>query len=153
MILDRRLFIYAPPPLLAFALLAGAYFLESIFPEVKILHGINSGGYVWIASGITLSLSSALQFRKMGTTVNPYGTPSQLITLGAYLWTRNPMYLGLLTVLIGIAIFKGTLFFFFVPWLFFLVINEFHIPREETRLKEIFGSAYDRYRLKVRRWI
>ena len=153
MTLDRNLFIYAPPPLIAIAFLAAAAFLETIFPEIRILHGINGGGYVWMASGVALSITSALQFRKIGTTALPFGTPSQLITLGAYLWTRNPMYLGILTALIGVAIYKGTLFFFLVPWLFFLVINQIHIPYEEAKLNEIFGSAYARYLQKVRRWL
>ena len=153
MTLDRRLFVYAPPPLIAIALLVGAAMLESIFPEIRILHGINGGGYVWMASGIALSISSAVQFHKIGTTALPFGTPSQLITLGAYLWTRNPMYLGILTTLIGVAIYKGTLFFFLVPWLFFLLINQIHIPYEEAKLHETFGSAYDRYLQRVRRWL
>ena len=81
------------------------------------------------------------------------GAPSELVTLGAYLWTRNPMYLGLLTALIGFALYMGTLPFFLAPWVFFLVINGVHIPYEEAVLEKTFGSAYEHYLKRVRRWI
>jgi len=63
------------------------------------------------------------------------------------------MYLGLLTALVGCALFMGTLPFFLVPWLFFLVVNRVHIPYEETVLEKSFGPAYERYLKRVRRWI
>jgi len=153
MTFDRQLLIYLPPPVIAAGLLAAAGFIHGVLPFLEILPATPVGGLVWGASGLALAASAALQFKAIKTTVLPMGAPSELVTLGAYLWTRNPMYLGLLTALIGFALFMGTLPFFLVPWFFFLVVNRVHIPYEETVLEKTFGPAYERYLKKVRRWI
>lgn len=151
--LDHQQLIYLPPPVIAVGLLAAAGFIHGVLPFLEVLPATPIGGFVWGASGIALAASAALQFRSLKTTVLPLGTPRELVTLGAYLWTRNPMYLGLLTALIGFALSMGTLPFFLVPWIFFLVINQVHIPYEEAVLEKVFGPAYDRYLKRVRRWI
>ena len=150
---DRQLITKFPPPVIAAGLLGAAGFIHGVLPFLEVLPATLSGGLVWGASGFALALSAALQFKALKTTVLPWGAPSELVTLGAYLWTRNPMYLGLLTTLIGFALFMGTLPFFLVPWIFFLIINQVHIPYEEAVLEKTFGSAYERYRKRVRRWI
>jgi protein-S-isoprenylcysteine O-methyltransferase Ste14 len=63
------------------------------------------------------------------------------------------MYLGLFTALLGLAFYMGTLPFWLVPPAFFLIINRLHIPYEESRLTEIFGADYTRYRQRVGRWL
>lgn len=153
MTLDRSLLVHLPPPLIALGLLLAAAALETLLPSLRLLPRSPAGGLVWIGAGLTLSLASILEFLRIKTTLVPSGTPRQLITLGAYLWSRNPIYLGFLTALIGIAIHQGTLPFFLVPWLFFLTVNGIHIPYEEARLEAAFGSAFARYALKVRRWL
>ena len=151
--LDRQLLIYLPPPIIAASLLAAAGFIHGVLPFLEVLPATAVGGLVWGASGIALAASSALQFKRLKTTVLPMGSPSELVTLGAYLWSRNPMYLGLLTTLVGFAFFMGTLPFFLVPWIFFLVINRVHIPYEETILSQRFGGTYERYTRRVNRWL
>ncbi|GAB6047898.1 isoprenylcysteine carboxylmethyltransferase family protein [Methyloparacoccus murrellii] len=141
-----------PPPLVALLLIGAAYGANQVFPGLELLPA-TSGGFAWLAAGLALSASAAWQFRQLKTTVLPYGTPSQLVTLGAYLWTRNPMYLGILTALIGLAFYIGTLPFWLVPPAFFLIINRIHIPYEETRLTDIFGEDYSRYTRDVNRWL
>ena len=153
MTLDRQLMIYLPPPIIAAGLLGAAGIIHGVLPFLEVLPATPVGGLVWGASGLALAFSAALQFKALKTTVLPLGAPSELVTLGAYLWTRNPMYLGLLTALIGFALYIGTLPFFLVPWIFFLVINRVHIPYEEAVLEKTFGSAYERYLKRVRRWI
>jgi protein-S-isoprenylcysteine O-methyltransferase Ste14 len=150
---DRQLLIYLPPPVVAAALVAAAGLIHGVLPFLEVLPATPIGGLVWGASGFALAASAALQFKALKTTVLPMGAPSELVTLGAYLWTRNPMYLGLLTALIGFALFMGTLPCFLAPWIFFLVINRVHIPYEEAVLEKTFGSAYERYLKRVRRWI
>lgn len=151
--LEANIIIKIPPPGIALGLLAGAWLVHQVLPFLDILPSTPFGGLVWAASGLALSASSALQFRKLKTTVLPQGKPTELVTLGAYLWTRNPMYLGLLTALIGVALSMGTLPFFLAPWFFFLIINAIHIPYEEGVLSRKFGPAYERYIQRVRRWI
>ena len=151
--LDQQLLIYLPPPIIAASLLAAAGFIHGVLPFLEVLPATAVGGLVWGASGVALAASSVLQFKALKTSLLPMGTPSELVTLGAYLWTRNPMYLGLLTTLIGFALFMGTLPFFLVPWIFFLIVNRVHIPYEEAVLERTFGASYERYLKRVRRWI
>lgn len=143
---------YLPPPAVALLLMGAGYGLNSVWPHVEVVPA-TAGGLAWAAAGLALSASAVFQFLRAKTTALPYGTPSQLVTLGAYLWTRNPMYLGLLTALIGLAFYMGTLPFWLVPPAFFLIINRYHIPYEEARLAEVFGGDYKRYRLGVNRWL
>jgi protein-S-isoprenylcysteine O-methyltransferase Ste14 len=151
--IDQRLFIYLPPPVIALGLLGGAWLIHQVLPALEVLPSTPTGGLVWAASGIALALSAVTQFKSLQTTVLPFGTPKELVTLGAYLWTRNPMYLGMLTALIGAALIMGTLPFFLTPWLFFLILNRIHIPYEEAMLTQAFGQSYERYLKRVRRWI
>lgn len=141
-----------PPPVIALILLGTAYLVSKNPPNVQVVSP-STGGLAWLIAGAGLILSAAWQFRQFQTTVMPQGTPTQLITYGAYLWTRNPMYLGILTTLIGIAFYEGTLSYWMVPPAFFLVINGFQIPYEEEKLVAIFGKEYERYARNVRRWL
>ncbi|MFM8442631.1 MAG: methyltransferase family protein [Methylococcus sp.] len=141
-----------PPPVVALLLIGAALGLNRAYPHLELVPA-TGGGLAWLASGLALSASSAWQFWKLKTTFMPTGTPSQLVTLGAYLWTRNPMYLGLFTALLGLAFYMGTLPFWLVPPAFFLIINRLHIPYEESRMTEIFGGEYTRYQQRVGRWL
>ena len=141
-----------PPPVVALLLLGVAFGFHRVFPALEILPP-TAGGIAWLGAGLALSASAAWQFRQVKTTVLPFGTPQQLVTLGAYLWTRNPMYLGLLTALIGCAFYMGALPFWLVPAGFFLIINRLHIPYEEAKLTDVFGADYTRYQQRVNRWL
>ena len=141
-----------PPPIVALLLFGIAYGLERSSPQLELVPA-TAGGLAWLAAGLALGASAAYQFHQLKTTILPHGAPTQLVTFGAYLWTRNPMYLGLLTALIGLAFYFGTLFFWLAPPAFFLIINRYHIPYEEGRLAELFGSDYARYQQRVGRWL
>ena len=81
------------------------------------------------------------------------GMPDRLVTTGVYAWTRNPMYLGMLLALAGVALALGTL----SPWLlvlqFFVLAQCWYIPLEERKLAARFGRQYADYCRDVRRWI
>ncbi len=101
------------------------------------------------------ALSGILTFRKSGTTVDPRypEKASELVKIGIYTFSRNPMYLGMLFVLTGIALYLGALSGFFIIPLFVLYMNYFQIMPEERILQEVFGEDFGDYRQKVRRWI
>ena len=105
--------------------------------------------------GFTLALAGVLAFRKAKTTVNPTKpeTTSAVVATGIYRLTRNPMYLGMLIVLVGWAVFLGNAISFFVLPLFVLYMNRFQIGPEERVLSEHFGSEYSAYMQSVRRWL
>lgn len=95
-----------------------------------------------------------LMFRRAGTEIDPTSpTNRALVTDGPYRYTRNPMYLGLVLVTLGIAIGIGAWPMFLAPIAVFATANWVHIPFEEAKMRRQFGAAFDAYTERVRRWI
>ena len=74
-------------------------------------------------------------------------------TDGPYRFTRNPMYLGLVIVTLGIAVWVGAWPMFLAPIAIFATTNWVHIPYEEAKMRRQFGATYDGYIGRVRRWV
>ncbi len=92
-------------------------------------------------------------FQKCKTPIKPTETPAAMVTDGPYRVTRNPMYLGFVIMLLGAAVWVGTLPMFLAPAAFFLIISLVYIPREEEKMEKIFGQGYRDYKKRVRRWL
>jgi protein-S-isoprenylcysteine O-methyltransferase Ste14 len=93
-------------------------------------------------------------FRRAGTELQPTSQANQsLVTTGPYRFTRNPMYLGLVIVTFGIAIWIGAWPMFAAPIAVFTTATFVHIPFEEAKMRRQFGAAYDDYASSVRRWL
>jgi len=75
------------------------------------------------------------------------------VSSGIYAVTRNPMYVGLLLVLIALAIFLSSPWTLVGPAAYFLYIGRFQIAPEERALTALFGTEYTEYLSKVRRWL
>ena len=103
--------------------------------------------------GFFISTGSILLFRINKTTMIPFQDPSFLITNGIYKCTRNPMYLGMLFVQFGIAIYFGSISPFIIPFLFIPIMNSRIIQHEEVILEKQFGESYMIFKNSVRRWI
>src|ERR1019366_2886926 len=112
------------------------------------------GGLV-AAVGIAIAVAAFVRFRKVGTTVNPVdpSKASRLVTDGVFRVSRNPMYLGLLLLLIGWAVWLGSVSPFVVPPLFVFAITVVQIIPEEQALSRNFGEQYVSYQRSVARWI
>jgi len=110
-------------------------------------------GAVLIGLAVALGLWALCLFRRARTRVMPFSEPTVLVTSGPYRFTRNPMYLALTGVLLGTAIWLGSL----TPWLvlpaFMRIISERFIVAEEAMLERAFGRDYVHYRSAVRRWL
>jgi protein-S-isoprenylcysteine O-methyltransferase Ste14 len=141
-----------PPPVIALALVGLGLSLIPLTPAFLYFQ-ISSLGIILIAVGIATSASALFQFRLVGTTFKPTGNPTALAKEGPYCWTRNPMYLGLLTALVGFAFLVGALSMFIAPLGFFFVIDRHFIPYEETRLADQFAENYLDYLRRVPRWL
>jgi protein-S-isoprenylcysteine O-methyltransferase Ste14 len=114
---------------------------------------------LWIAGiglaalgGLVAFLSLGI-FRAARTTTVPFETPSTLVTRGPYRFTRNPMYVGLALLYLGVAGTRAEAWPVLCLPLLILYLDRVVIPAEETRLRHAFGDAYERYRARVRRWI
>ncbi len=103
--------------------------------------------------GFVLMMWAWLLFRQSGTPASPRGRASSLITSGPFRFSRNPMYLGIVTMLLGIALWLGSWPMLIAPVGFFVFMTLVRIPYEEQRLGDIFGEGYAFYRRRVRRWI
>ncbi len=111
------------------------------------------GGAVLIVGGVMLVGGPARMFSRAKTTIVPFNESSALVTSGPYRFTRNPIYVGMTSVLAGFAILFGSL----TPWLvvpmFVLLIDRVFIAREERMLQKTFSEEYEDYCCRVRRWI
>ena len=93
------------------------------------------------------------QFQRAKTTMNPFGEPHALVTTGVFRYSRHPMYLGMVLLVVGMAMLLGYVTPFLAPTLLWAVLHYRFISHEERTMSERFGEAYSRYRTRVRRWI
>lgn len=110
-------------------------------------------GLVPLALGIFMSITAARAFARAGTPVRPFAESTALVTEGLFRISRNPMYLGMITTLIGVAILLGTATPFLPVPVFFFVLWHRFVQHEERILEGSFGETYREYRRRVRRWI
>jgi protein-S-isoprenylcysteine O-methyltransferase Ste14 len=110
---------------------------------------------VLFSAGFAIALAGVLEFRRAKTTVNPL-TPEAaavIVTSGIYRLSRNPMYLGLLLVLIGWAVWLSHILPLALLPFFVLYMNRFQIEPEERALTAKFGGQFGEYARSVRRWL
>ena len=144
-----------PPPVWTLAMLLIAYGLERSFAWAATVYARSLPNAILLAvAGIALAVWGERMFAAAGTEIMP-ASPSnkRLVTGGPFRFTRNPMYLGLTLTTLGIAFYMGTLPFFAVPVLVFLLCNFVFIPFEEAKMQRQHGNPYTDYIRRVRRWI
>jgi protein-S-isoprenylcysteine O-methyltransferase Ste14 len=110
-------------------------------------------GVILILFGIIINLWTDSLFKKKQTTVKPHEMPNFFIDSGPFRLSRHPMYLGMMSILLGVAIFLGSLITFVFPIVFIIIMERNFIPMEEKNLIKKFGNRYVDYRKNVRRWI
>ena len=151
------LLLRVPPPLLfviTFVAGAGLQHLAPLTVDASnIVLAIRVIGVGLTATGVLIALSCLALFLAARTTVIPFGTSTSLISRGPYRFTRNPMYLSLVLVYLGVAGILVELWPLFLLPLPVAILHRMVIPFEEARLREAFGAAFDHYCTRVRRWI
>jgi protein-S-isoprenylcysteine O-methyltransferase Ste14 len=107
------------------------------------------------AASVALAGASAGQFRRQGTTVEPFdpSKATSLVTTGVNAITRNPMYVGMAGVLVAHAVRRGSWAALAPVALFVGVIDRFQVAAEEAALRDGFGAEYDAYCAAVPRWL
>ena len=143
-----------PPPLVALIFGFLINYTKNIFPKIEIKNQIIFGSFM-IINGLIIILSAIILFKKYQTTISPLNpsNATKLITNGIYKFSRNPMYLGLLLVLLGISIIFNLTGGFFFILLFILYMNLFQIIPEENAMVDLFKDQFIDYKKNVRRWI
>lgn len=151
-----RLQTRIPPPVYA---LLSALLMWGLHYYWPILHWLSApwhwGGLGIMALALSLDIGSVGLFWRARTTVNPLQPENSrhLVTNGLYQYTRNPMYVGMLIMLLGWWVFLGSLSPGLVLPLFIWGLTEMQIKPEERILQAKFGQAYVDYQAKVRRWL
>ena len=110
-------------------------------------------GLAFLATGTAMIIWSRRAFQAAGTPIRPFTESTVLIRHGLYRWSRNPMYLGAVFLVAGVAILLGTLAPLLVVIAVFAILQEGFIRREERLLDDTFGDRYRAYRRSVRRWL
>ena len=142
------------PPIILLAFILAQIGLHKWLPVATIVpppwHWAGAG---FVALGVFIVVGPVRAFSRAETTIKPFQDSSTLVRGGMYRFTHNPMYLGMLTVLTGIALLCGSLTPFVAPVLFVPVLNVRVIRHEEAMLEEAFGDEYLAFKRDVRRWI
>ena len=152
----RALELKIPPPVVALLCAALMWGLAHKWPAFAWQHALRGPLALALAAcGLACDLSGLIAFRRHRTTVNPLAPDrsTAIVQDGIYRVTRNPMYLGMLLVLIGWAAYLGNAASLVVLPLFVWVLNTLQIKPEERILRERFGEHFTRYAARVRRWV
>lgn len=152
----RVLELRIPPPLVALATGLLMWYLPRLLPQWQLdLPGREGLALLLAGVGGLIALFGIVAFVLARTTINPHkpAATSALVVGGVYRFTRNPMYLGILFVLLGWAVFLANAAAFLPLPLFVLYLNRFQIAPEERALAAAFGEQFAAYRAKVRRWL
>ena len=145
-----------PPPVVAVLTAGSIWGVSRAVPTLGFtLPYRNAILLTLLLGGVCVAVSGVAAFRRARTTLNPL-TPDQasaLVRSGIYQYTRNPMYLGLLLVLLGWALFVSNVIAFVLLPTFVLYLNRFQIAPEERALASMFGEEFTAYKATVRRWL
>ena len=151
-----KLALKVPPPVQALICGILMWVVDRQLPGRQLESAIQLPMAILFAvSGIVLAVISMLAFRRASTTVDPFHPEetSHLVVDGVFRYSRNPMYVSLLLVLISWAIWLGNMYNVAVLALFVTYITFFQIKPEEEAMRLLFGESYEHYCAKIRRWI
>jgi protein-S-isoprenylcysteine O-methyltransferase Ste14 len=147
------LVVYRPPRIaLTLLAIAAAWHWLLPLPDVA-LHASGPIGAGLVLAGLAILLGGWWQFRQRDVAICPTAETRALLTDGIYAWTRNPMYLGMVTMLIGVAVGVGALSFWIAAVAYLTLLDRVFCRYEERKLAATFGSRYVDYREHVRRWL
>lgn len=142
-----------PPPVICAASVLMGIVAEIIWPLFAISTSRYIVGGVLIVGSFLAMPGILVKFRRNKTPFDVRKDPSALIIDGLYTFSRNPSYVALLVLCIGIGILLSNLWVLICLLPAAIIIDRFVIPEEERRLERAFGNDYLRYKSTVRRWL
>ena len=118
-----------------------------------IIYPFNLFGLQLLIIGLVMAQVNKKLFIKLKTNVHTFEEPEKLVNTGFYKFSRNPMYLGFLISLIGMAIiYQGAISSFILVLIFFIIVDLWYIRFEEKAMLNKFGNEYKKYCQNTRRW-
>jgi protein-S-isoprenylcysteine O-methyltransferase Ste14 len=151
---DTARVIVRPPLVLGLAVVAG-FALDWLLPLPFLPHGLPAGrlGATVLVFGLALFVWAIVTITRAGSSVPTNRPTTTIVERGPYRFTRNPIYLGMLLGLIGLAIAFDSLWLLLMLVPFALTVRYGVVAREEAYLERKFGDVYRSYRARVRRWL
>jgi protein-S-isoprenylcysteine O-methyltransferase Ste14 len=142
--------VIAPPPLLAFAAVVLGLLLDGLFPayvlSVLLPHGQHRLiGAILMLAGLAFGIPAMLAFRRAGTHTEPWKTSTALVTGGVFRFLRNPMYVGMVLLVGGVAFVTASDWMLVMTIVLAFILHFGVVKREERYLDGKFGAAYRRY--------
>jgi protein-S-isoprenylcysteine O-methyltransferase Ste14 len=142
------------PPAIHIASIALGFLLQWAVPMrmSDVLRPVMLAGYVLLAIALALIAWTAILMSKAGTTPNPTRPTTALVIRGPFHFTRNPMYLALELIVLGVGLAANA------PWVIIMAVpaafvtRRLVIDKEERYLEGKFGAEYRDYKARVRRW-
>ena len=143
-----------PPPIIALVCALGILFSKPFFKEYSNVNN-SSISILFFLIGIACFFFAIKLFKKHNTTISPLKPEkaTSLIVSGIYMYSRNPMYLGMLFILISTSIRFNIIGGIISISTFIIYITKFQIIPEEEQLKRIFGEKFLNYKKKTRMWL
>jgi len=142
------------PPRIAMAFAGTAAIVDWLLPgqaQVSLPHP--GAGWLLGSAGLLLMLHGWWLFRQAQVAICPTAATTRLLTHGIYRVTRNPMYVGLLLMMLALAVGVGTLPFYVAAVTYLVVMDRVFCRYEEAKLTARFGDEYLTYMRQVRRWL
>lgn len=148
--------VHIPPPLIYAAFFLLSLWMQNLLPlNSAAFHGTitKMAGVLMIALYLLFFIPALRRFILSKNTLITVRPANSLQTSGIYSFTRNPMYVSLVCLYCGLAMFFGNWWTFILLPLLVIVVQLYVIKKEEQYLQQAFGSSYYEYKRKVRRWI
>ena len=117
----------------------------------SLVFGVVGGGL--LVAGLAINLVADKAFKSSGTTVKPFEESSALVTSGIFRFSRNPMYVGIVLMLVGVSLLNGSIIGVIPALLLAVFLDRRFIRVEEKMLAEKFGDAWQTYAAQTRRWL
>ena len=143
-----------PPPIVTFICGIAIYFSKSFFNQF-FSYSNNRISLFLLILGLVVFISAVRSFNKQKTTINPLEPrkASSLVVSGIFKFSRNPMYLGMLIILLSISFKFNLIGGLTISLFFYMFITKFQIFPEEEAMNDLFGAEFINYSKKTRRWI
>jgi protein-S-isoprenylcysteine O-methyltransferase Ste14 len=125
--------------------------IQAMFPGASVLRFV---GAILVITGILVLMDSFARFALHGLgTPAPVSPPRRLVTIGLYRYVRNPIYLGVVSGIVGQALLFGSLGLLAYGGLVAITVHLFVVGYEEPKLRATFGDEYDAFCANVPRWL
>lgn len=146
--------VIALPPFIFLVFLGLGIIIHNLFP-LHFIHGPlrTIVGVIFLAYSVLVSSLAIIQMRRAGTNIDVRKPTTSIVTDGIYRFTRNPMYLSMVLLMIAISVLISNIWILILTPVFIIVIQKGVIEREERYLEGKFGTEYALYKKRTRRWI